>query len=265
MSADSYRYFYSSDVYRQLYNGPDYESDYDKNFYTVQKGERILLAVERALGRLMSPQDSILEIGAGGGWNLVAFQARGASVIGYDYSPKLTALGRLHGIRTELGSIEEAVSSEHKYNVVVLNHVLEHFLKPIEQLRTLRSLVRENGVLYVGVPATDYPASGVLQNAHTYYFTDRTLMHYLARAGWRAGTIYHEDPFAMHTVSVLDDNAPAPALSDEYRRSLETLRKNRLKAVFLQSWYKWKSRGINVLEFIGAAGVFRRIFRSILS
>jgi len=231
MSEESYRAWYSSDDYRLLYDGEDFEAKFRRQM-TPQQGQRILWAVQRA-GQFQS----VVEIGAGAGWNLVAFQHAGFSTCGWDYSQQLTALGRSAGISMHQGGITEAIAAGMRYDAIVLNHVLEHFLDPVEALRDLRALLQPNGYLYVGVPATDYPAIGLLQSAHTYYFTDATLRHYMARAGWICGDIVHEDHYGMHAIARPGNVEPA-SLATEYVESLGRLRANRTKVRALDAVYR---------------------------
>lgn len=262
LTATAYEEFYSGGTYRILYDGSTYVENYDAAFVS-SRGARIRAAVEAALGRPIDTSDRVLEIGAGGGWNLVAFRDAGAKVIGYDYSPDLVALGRAHGIPMEQGSTSEIVSARGSYNIIVLSHVLEHFLDPVAELRRIREVVEPGGRLYVGVPATDYPFQGLLQNAHTYYFTDATLRHYLGRAGWRAGKIVHEDPFSMHAVASLSDGVSLPDLSSEYSDSLTRLRRNQPRTRKLVRRYRRREQAMELLKKLGVLDHARRLFRGL--
>jgi 2-polyprenyl-3-methyl-5-hydroxy-6-metoxy-1,4-benzoquinol methylase len=100
---------------------------------------------------------SFLDVGCGEGWSLKSFKEAGFTVNGIDYSS--------YGIQTQnpdlLGNfengdiivkIEELQKSNTKYDVILLDNVLEHLLDPLETLQTLYSLLEEEGCLIIEVP-----------------------------------------------------------------------------------------------------------------
>lgn len=175
MTDQEYQRFYSSDVYRRLYSGSDFIATSAKTLYMVETGRHILAAVNAV--RTMGPNIRVLEVGAGGGWNLLAFQQSGAEVLGLDYSATLGELGREHGIPMIVGGLDVC---EGLFDVIILSHVLEHFLDPRAELLRLRDHLRPGGVLYIEVPNILHFGMGQLQSAHTYYFSPRTLRNVTA-------------------------------------------------------------------------------------
>ena len=104
----------------------------------------------------------------------------GKEVIGFDYGEKLINSGREKGINIFQGSIEDMDKS---YDLVILIHVLEHFLSPVEQIKKLRNYT--NRYLFVEIPGmvNQLPS---LQSAHLYYFSVNTLFSCIFRAGFKA-------------------------------------------------------------------------------
>lgn len=213
MTAADTRAFYASDEYRALYDGGNF--DYSAR-YTPSAGRTIHRALET-----FSPR-RVLEIGAGGGWNLIAFREAGIAVTGYDYSSKMVELGKSKGIDMRLGSIDDAVASGERWDAVILNHVLEHFLSPVTELRKLHAITDR---LFVGVPATDYPWRQLLQSAHVYYFTRATLRHYIAAAGWKCANVVRENSCRMHAVATPGADVAAIEKPDA---ALSRLKRNRV-------------------------------------
>jgi SAM-dependent methyltransferase len=202
--------FYESDEYRLLYDGADF--DYETNY----RRDRSHIA------RALSGCRSVIELGCGGGWNLTAF--RDTRVVGYDFSPKLIAMGRKRGLDLRQGSIDEAVRAGERFDAVVLNHVLEHLPDPVDTLRKLHAL---SDTLFVGVPDVRMPWIEFLQNAHLYYFTPATLSHYLARAGWAPGPIESGPDHEIFTVC--KSGHAEHLLAGEYEESLARLKSGVLK------------------------------------
>ncbi len=125
--------------------------------------------------------DKVLEVGCGGGWNLYPFLEAGKTVVGYDFSPALVRFGRSLALDLRVGSAAEIEGGE--FDLIILSHIVEHFLDPVGEVRKITDHLSGSGVLYIEVPNADQFCLGGLQNAHTYFFSPRTLAHYMGRAG----------------------------------------------------------------------------------
>ena len=99
---------------------------------------------------LRVPKDAaVLDFGCGGGGFLKDLRVQGfTSLCGYDFDP-LAAAASLTGV-TFLGSADEL--RRHRFDVITLNHVIEHVEDPVATLRLLRGLLNEGGLIYVRTP-----------------------------------------------------------------------------------------------------------------
>lgn len=178
MTAEAYRDFYESDHYRHVYEGVDFTAVAEAKFddpHARAIFDRVVAAKPR------EEIATVLEFGAGGGWNLSRFKDEGMHVVGYDYSPGLVEVGRNHGIDLRQGGLEDVDGS---YDVIVANHVIEHTLDPRAALRRLGAHLDRGGVFFVGIPDIAQFDVRHLQNAHTYYFTRATLERVASEAGF---------------------------------------------------------------------------------
>jgi SAM-dependent methyltransferase len=137
----------------------------------------------------------VIEIGAGGGWYLMQLKERGCTVVGYDYDRLYLELGRSKGLDLREGGIPEATKTGQCYDLVILSHVVEHFLYPARDLKDLQRLLRPSGVVYVEVPGLltlhNNNSQGVmlyLQTPHTHYFTLKTLSNLMVQCGYQMMT-----------------------------------------------------------------------------
>jgi 2-polyprenyl-3-methyl-5-hydroxy-6-metoxy-1,4-benzoquinol methylase len=109
----------------------------------------------RTLKRLASASVSgnrLFEIGVGSGSFLRCARAAGFEVIGCDLSKPICArIERRFGIRTHCGYATE-LPQQPLFDVVVMNHVLEHVPDPVGLLRDVRERLAPNGVFHVAVP-----------------------------------------------------------------------------------------------------------------
>lgn len=169
--------FYKSEKYRLLFTGEDYLEKYDKTYMTQKR-----LHIFQKLNPIMKDYglNSILEIGCAGGANLIPFKKYGYKVAGYDYSQPLINIGKKRGLDLNYGSIGDINKS---FDVIILNHVIEHFNDLNASMDAILNLLNPNGVLYVGVPNIDNFYKYQFQIAHVYYFTPRTFKYYMKRYG----------------------------------------------------------------------------------
>lgn len=177
MTNKEYSNFYSSDTYRLCYEGEDY-IDKCEDKYNLQCVRHIFDEVNKTIS--IDSKVSVLEIGAGGGWNLLPFINADAEVLGMDYSPSLTQLGKRHGIPMKQGSVDDIAG---QFDIIIVNHLLEHLSDPVSSLRKISQHLKTGGVVYIAVPNILNFGIGQLQNAHTYYFTPFTLECYCREAG----------------------------------------------------------------------------------
>jgi SAM-dependent methyltransferase len=187
---DRYRRFYETE-YRSLYN----PSTTPKREYARQLASSPALAercrwVVAAHARYSRPGPvSIVEIGAGGGWNLAGLP-RAWERIGYDVDEEYLAIaGSEFGHTVRRGFVEEALDQVSSADLVLLSHVVEHFTDPEAALRAMAERMRPGALLLIEVPGifrihrTNLDPVTYLQNAHPYTFCAATLRQVCARAG----------------------------------------------------------------------------------
>lgn len=207
--AQSLAWFYGSDEYRRLYDGDD----------LVELAQlRLKEGWGRQILELVStekpPGSSVIEIGSAAGWNLVTFQRAGYAVRGYEYTKTLVQVGCEYGLDIREGG---AADAEGRYDVVVVNHVLEHVPDIEPFVDHLKRLMKPDGILYIGVPDIEVYGPGQFQSAHCYYFTRRTLSHYMGRMGLFADTLPGVDGVAFHGL-FRQRPGEVVSLADEYGR-----------------------------------------------
>jgi SAM-dependent methyltransferase len=192
-TAARYARFYADD-YRDLYSPLSGPSGADTlRGLAAGAGARLVGEfVESAWARFGDPSRErpvIVEIGAGGGWNLSRLPSRWVR-IGYDYDERFLQLGReLFGIDMRRGFMSEALAAVGEADCVLLSHVLEHVPDPVDTLRQLCAAARADTLILVEVPGifrlhkTSLDPMRYWQNAHTFTFCARTAVDTCRRAG----------------------------------------------------------------------------------
>jgi SAM-dependent methyltransferase len=136
----------------------------------------------RALGRTSGLR--ALDVGAGHGWT-AEWLDRLAPGAAFDFiEPDETCsreiLSRRPGGNTRrIGALGEARGG---YDLVFLNHVLEHVADPVECITRVRAQLAPAGLAYFEVPHADQHFKADVF-PHTWFFTPLALEHLAARSG----------------------------------------------------------------------------------
>ena len=95
---------------------------------------------------------NVLDVGAAAGGFLALARQKGLSVSGIELSAYAAELARKrHGLRLSICRLEEFEDRE-QYDIVHLNHVMEHFIDPHQAVAKIERLLSQKGVVYVEVP-----------------------------------------------------------------------------------------------------------------
>ena len=113
----------------------------------------------------------ILDVGCGGGAFLRVARELGAVVQGVEPSSHGVATAKSSGLPVFHGQIEqfaESVGPDTKFDVVTANHVVEHHPNPSAMLKTMASLLADDGYLWLAVPnAGSWSARALKEKWHS--------------------------------------------------------------------------------------------------
>lgn len=94
----------------------------------------------------------ILDIGCGSGGTAVQLHNAGANVTAVDIVPEAPQLFNNCEINFVAGAFEKIKFPDQKFDVIILQDVLEHFQNPKEAISKVKSLLEESGVVFVSTP-----------------------------------------------------------------------------------------------------------------
>jgi SAM-dependent methyltransferase len=187
---DRYVRFYATE-YRSLYNPStlptlEYARALAAAPATRERVEWVATAWRRRSGKGSA---RIVEIGAGGGWNLAGLP-RDWERIGYDLDDAYLAVGR-EAFRLDMrrGLAPDALPELANADIILLSHVVEHLADPSDTLRAIGKAMRSDALALIEVPGifrihrTNLDPRSYLQNAHTFTFCAATLRDACERAG----------------------------------------------------------------------------------
>jgi SAM-dependent methyltransferase len=200
---------------RQLdhYYATEYRQDYHGEM--TPSARRVLRAwrngqrIARQLGGVAGTGASVLEVGAGIGCTVKAFELAGCRASGID-----PGVGFAEFARKKLKADVRVARlfetpPEPKHELVLLVHVIEHFNSPRRALEHIWRLLRPGGRLYVECPNLAAPfarRSRLFHFAHIHNFTPQTLAIMAGRCGFHVERTFStvDDPNLQTLLTKVD-------------------------------------------------------------
>lgn len=112
---------------------------------------------------------SILEIGCSIGYTLEAAKNRKLKHLGIDISKFAVHFCNNLGLNASKASFEDLKKEDNKYDLIFMQHVLEHFEDPFQVLNDCHKLLNEKGLLLILVPNSEYKRASKKRSRHRFY------------------------------------------------------------------------------------------------
>lgn len=169
----------SQDELPSYYDSPDYishqtqakslkEKVYQRiKYIMINRKKRLIMGYKR--------EGTILDIGAGTGEFLEAFEDKNWTRFAIEPSPKFKAIFKNKNISL-LENFEAA--SKHAFDVITLWHSLEHIPNLEESLKILKSVLKPDGVLFIAVPNHNSYDAKYYKNHWAAWDVPRHLWHF---------------------------------------------------------------------------------------
>ncbi len=186
----------AKDIYKSGYyydmNYPNKQivRDYDKNASDRYGSD---LAREKFLHNIIDSRKlSILEIGCGVGSFAGLLQSRGHRVLAIEPDPEAAKYAsEKYSIEVFNNVYEEVANNLTRYDLVVMLHVFEHLVDPVQFLNEIKLNLVKGGLLFIEVPnilnlSTEFPEWYQGYDAtHAYNYSVNSLTNILALGGFR--------------------------------------------------------------------------------
>lgn len=144
-----------------------------------------------------------LDIGAAEGSMLkaIATVCPDATLVAVEPNPDFGAFAQSHAGCHVHSGLDQLKGNAH-FDLIVINHVLEHVKKPVEFLRDVAQLLAPEGRLYIDVPSVaEYTGLHDFHVAHLYHFGEESLRNLLLSAGYDVHVLEKHSP-VMHPRSL---------------------------------------------------------------
>lgn len=149
----------------------------------------------RFLGAM--PGGRLLDVGCGSGEWMDSMRTMGWQVEGIDFDENAVAAARRKGLDVRTGTIDSQNYPENAFDVVNLNHVIEHVPDPVGLLREIRRILKPGGKLVLATPNASSICHqvfgrhwrGLEPPRHLQIFTPPSMLGALKAAGFSAITL----------------------------------------------------------------------------
>ena len=236
---------WSKERYLEFYQN-EYDSYYRESVLSIEEEELkyrdiklIAYRLDDTLG-LLAERTSVLDVGAGMGWSLSWLFSKYPNVKNiYAIEPSrhcITNLEEVVGAKVVTGDVDSCWGKD-KFDLVIMRHVLEHFMDPLKVLEQAASRLEDTGVIYIAVPDMMRPAGSLknhwLRAVHTYYFSENTLSAIASKAGLRALTIGWEGAELWGVFEKCPEGKKDVFYKNIYQSQVRVFRVHQFKRFFL--------------------------------
>jgi len=138
-------------------------------------------------------QGRLLDIGCSVGFMLEAASKLGFNAEGLELNKKAVDIALSKKLNVKMSGIAEVGYGKNSFDVVILNHILEHIFNPVEFIQRIGEILKNDGLLIIGVPNHDSLAANVIKcrwygwgiPEHIWHFDRVSLKYLLLKSGLR--------------------------------------------------------------------------------
>lgn len=193
----------SSEELSILYSSPNYRSESGQRFNRFVE-YLIYIMRNRRMKRIEKYIRSgrTLDVGCGRGLFLHILKLHGWKVTGVEFNEETAAAARKnYNIPVVTAKAMSLSLADGSFDVITLNHVLEHLIDPAEMIRECRRLLRKGGLLVASVPNMSSLQASFGKGSwfhldppyHLHHFTENGLIRLLDTHQFKVCSVRHFD------------------------------------------------------------------------
>jgi len=189
---------------------PDYKNYHrDSDYVKYSSTFRNIFLTRFALIYKFVKSGRVLEIGSSTGIFLEIFKEKGFEVFGVE-SSRSAVEAKKKGIKVYRDYFEKLNLPRNYFDLVLLNHTLEHMDDPVLVLKKVNTLLKKGGILFVDVPNAGSLSAKImgdswpfrLPSEHKWQFTKQSILKLFSKTGFkvllwqsRSGIFEYANPF----------------------------------------------------------------------
>jgi 2-polyprenyl-3-methyl-5-hydroxy-6-metoxy-1,4-benzoquinol methylase len=168
------------------------------------------------------PGGRLLDVGCGSGEWLASMSDLGWTVEGVDFDEQAVEAARRRGVKAVHGTLEEQQFAARSFDVVTVNHVIEHVPDPCSLLRECRRLLKPGGRLVVATPNCKSLGHSLFKESwrglepprHLQILSPLAMSRYLSEAGFKQVKVMTVNSYYVmyHSYALLKARKPNPIM-----------------------------------------------------
>lgn len=154
----------------------DLQKEYDQSYFTsknytknkehkIKKSEWLIRIAQHHHPNI----ESLFEVGSSIGNTLQAAKNLNIHHLGIDVSDFAVNYCKENGLNAEKQIMEQVLNNGNCFDLIFMQHVLEHFPNPFETLSLCHQLLKKNGLILILVPNSDYKRAHKKRGKHRFY------------------------------------------------------------------------------------------------
>lgn len=129
-------------------------------------------------GTVINKNEKLLDIGSGSGQFVYEMKLLGVDSLGVEPGDFDINDATKKGVKIIKGDLIASKIPKNSFDIITMNHVLEHVPNPIETLKELNGILKKGGTFIVGVPNTDSFAKKIFGKNWYQFDVPRHLFNY---------------------------------------------------------------------------------------
>lgn len=139
-------------LYSQYYPRSKLDVSQSKSFPEKNQFTLWLDGDYRHAYRWVPKKVSILDIGCGFGESLAYHASRGCDVYGVEADENIRRVAEKYGYNVHVGLFDSSLYEPSFFDYVTMDQVIEHVVDPLETLKGIHRILKQDGVLLLSVP-----------------------------------------------------------------------------------------------------------------
>ncbi|MBU1179640.1 class I SAM-dependent methyltransferase [Patescibacteria group bacterium] len=216
------------DDYREIYK------KYEKSRYAHENEDKTRMTAQNDVGRekakeihnflkeYLNSESKILDIGCGFGQISNHFKNTFKyNISAIEPSAVLSKIVReKFGVNVFCGSFDDFYEENtEKFNLLVMQHVFEHFIDPIKKLSQFKNLFLPNGVVYIEIPdvaSFKKPVNQFFDYMHPFSYSPKTFKELVYKNGYKIIKVNKEKKYRLQAVIALKSSSYQDVGSDAF-------------------------------------------------
>jgi 2-polyprenyl-3-methyl-5-hydroxy-6-metoxy-1,4-benzoquinol methylase len=162
-------------------------------------------------GSIIKREVKLLDIGCGSGQFLYEMKSLGLDVYGVEPGKFDEKGNKKYNLNIKKGDIKSAKYKKDYFDIITLNHVLEHINSPNETLKEIERVLKKDGVLIIGIPNTNSLVFRIFKEnwyqldvpRHIINYSDKNLRLLLNRNGFKIRKIRYNSRPSQFSISLM--------------------------------------------------------------